>query len=102
MNVDITLLGWECIRCKHRWIPRNERKPTVCPKCKSVYWDTERIRSKNMVEKSHQPSYVLPSPLEERVQIYLTLRKMKLTFEEIQYLISTDIGTWNQQELTKD
>jgi transcription initiation factor IIE alpha subunit len=32
-----------CERCKHKWVPRGQvNKPTVCPKCKSPYWDRER------------------------------------------------------------
>lgn len=31
-----------CKRCKHIWIPRANKKPKVCPKCKSPYWDIER------------------------------------------------------------
>lgn len=36
------LMRFECLRCGHSWIPREERKPLVCPKCKSPYWDTIR------------------------------------------------------------
>ncbi len=33
--------GWRCERCGHEWIPRTfETTPTVCPKCKSPYWQT--------------------------------------------------------------
>ena len=28
-----------CERCKHEWITRSIKKPTVCPKCKNPYWD---------------------------------------------------------------
>jgi hypothetical protein len=39
----IKLEGYLCLRCNHKWLPReNNRKPTVCPKCKSPYWDTPR------------------------------------------------------------
>ncbi|MCJ7443057.1 MAG: hypothetical protein MUO26_00750 [Methanotrichaceae archaeon] len=30
---------FECLRCGHKWIPRSDQKPTVCPKCSSPYWD---------------------------------------------------------------
>jgi uncharacterized OB-fold protein len=32
----------KCLRCGHIWHPR---KPIVrlCPRCKSAYWDTEKI-----------------------------------------------------------
>ena len=33
-----------CKRCRYRWAPRVyiENKLSVCPKCKSVYWNKER------------------------------------------------------------
>jgi len=27
-----------CTRCRHEWPSKNEN-PTVCPKCKSPYWN---------------------------------------------------------------
>jgi NADH pyrophosphatase NudC (nudix superfamily) len=36
------LKGWECERCGHTWVPRDEDQPRVCPKCKSPYWDKPR------------------------------------------------------------
>jgi len=39
---EITLRGYKCSRCNHTWVPRDEGKPTVCPKCKSPYWDKPR------------------------------------------------------------
>lgn len=35
---------WVCQRCGHKWIPRHENRPKICPKCKSPYWDRERVR----------------------------------------------------------
>lgn len=34
----------ECLRCGHKWRPRNDVPPTVCPnpKCKSPYWNKPR------------------------------------------------------------
>jgi len=29
-----------CLRCGHIWIPRQD-VPNICPKCKSVRWNTE-------------------------------------------------------------
>ena len=31
-----------CKRCKHSWVPR-KGEVTVCPKCKSPYWNTKRV-----------------------------------------------------------
>lgn len=40
---EITLKGYQCERCNHKWIPREENEiPRVCPKCKSPYWDKPR------------------------------------------------------------
>jgi len=33
---------YDCKRCGHEWIPRTDKKPTICPSCKSPYWDSER------------------------------------------------------------
>lgn len=40
----ITLKGYLCERCGHKWVPKEDTKgkPKVCPKCKSPYWDTPR------------------------------------------------------------
>lgn len=35
--------GYECERCDHQWVPRRKKEePTVCPTCKSPYWDKPR------------------------------------------------------------
>jgi predicted Zn-ribbon and HTH transcriptional regulator len=34
--------GWKCERCGHDWIPKTAKKPTVCPACKSPYFDRPR------------------------------------------------------------
>lgn len=37
---EVMLKGYQCERCEHKWVPRNEGDfPTVCPKCKSPYWN---------------------------------------------------------------
>ena len=36
---QVTLNRYKCERCEHIWLPRDQNKPTVCPKCKSPYWD---------------------------------------------------------------
>lgn len=42
-RVPITVMGYRCERCNHEWIPKDsEREPTVCPKCKSPYWNKPR------------------------------------------------------------
>ena len=38
--IEIKKKGFKCERCEHEWVPHNiKNKPTVCPKCKSPYWD---------------------------------------------------------------
>jgi predicted Zn-ribbon and HTH transcriptional regulator len=41
------LREYECKRCGHRWVP-NKPNPTVCPKCKSYFWN----KPKKVKEKS--------------------------------------------------
>jgi len=32
-----------CKRCGHDWASRQVR-PTICPKCKSPYWDKDKVK----------------------------------------------------------
>jgi hypothetical protein len=43
-KITFKVEGYECSRCGHRWIPRTktDTEPTICPKCKSPYWDKPR------------------------------------------------------------
>lgn len=38
-----------CTRCGGTWYPRTPKRPDVCPRCKSKYWDKPR-----RVKKSEQ------------------------------------------------
>ena len=41
----IKIQAFRCDRCDHTWAPRDStKKPCVCPKCKSPYWDVPRTR----------------------------------------------------------
>lgn len=31
-----------CQKCNYQWIPRRERPPRVCPKCKCAKWQNYR------------------------------------------------------------
>lgn len=42
MQKTITLPVWTCKRCNHEWIGKSQDKPTICPKCKTPYWDRPR------------------------------------------------------------
>lgn len=46
------LKGYRCERCEHTWVPREESSPTVCPKCKSPYWNKPRIDTAKSVEQA--------------------------------------------------
>ena len=40
-----------CERCGHEWPPRDAtKKPTVCPKCRSPYWDKPRKATKTTMK----------------------------------------------------
>ena len=36
----------KCLRCDHEWWPKSPQEPKICPGCKSIYWDRERVRPK--------------------------------------------------------
>lgn len=41
--VELKIKGFKCERCNHEWIPHNIKvEPTVCPSCKSPYWNKPR------------------------------------------------------------
>jgi predicted Zn-ribbon and HTH transcriptional regulator len=49
----ITLHGYQCERCGHVWVPRTkiDDEPTICPKCKSPYWNKPRKLSVPVKDK---------------------------------------------------
>jgi hypothetical protein len=40
-RVAITMMGFQCDRCGHKWVPRSEIEPDprVCPNCHSAWWN---------------------------------------------------------------
>jgi len=46
-KITFEVEGYECSRCGHKWVPRTktEIEPTICPKCKSPYWNKPRNAS---------------------------------------------------------
>ncbi len=42
----VTIKKQGCLRCGYKWYPKPKedkiKKPIVCPKCKSPYWDREK------------------------------------------------------------
>lgn len=50
----IPIEHYVCLRCGHKWIPRLEDKPRVCPGCKSPYWDIPKKANNNQeIEVKH-------------------------------------------------
>ena len=51
----VTIKKETCLRCNHKWYPKpsngNVKKPMVCPKCKSPYWDTPKKVKKDESKK---------------------------------------------------
>ena len=41
--------AYRCERCEYEWLPRKQDAPlpTVCPKCKSPYWNRPRAKEKS-------------------------------------------------------
>jgi predicted Zn-ribbon and HTH transcriptional regulator len=40
---SVAFEGFRCERCANEWVPRDKsQEPTVCPKCKSPYWNNPR------------------------------------------------------------
>lgn len=36
--MKVKLPKFECLRCGHKWSPKNEETPLRCAFCKSPYW----------------------------------------------------------------
>ena len=51
---EIKIIHFQCTRCKHTWIPRDTKKPKVCPNCNSPYWNKERGWYKMKKKKEDQ------------------------------------------------
>jgi len=47
--VETMLKGYQCESCDHKWTPREDERPRVCPKCKSAYWDV--VRKQDMAKR---------------------------------------------------
>jgi len=56
-NYIMSLLVLICLRCNHNWIARTE-KPRFCPKCKSLYWDKERKRIKEIKQLNDKKGHI--------------------------------------------
>lgn len=50
---QVFILGNCCYRCSHKWVQREEsEKPTICPSCKSPYWDKPKKRFLKNINKN--------------------------------------------------
>ena len=43
-KIKFEVEGYQCERCKHKWVPRNKEEPSVCPECKSPYWNKPKTK----------------------------------------------------------
>lgn len=51
-GVNVLILGHRCYRCKHAWVPRDIGEiPTICPNCKSPYWNKPKTKFKKGEKK---------------------------------------------------
>ncbi len=50
-KTEITVPGYKCERCGHEWKPRRKEEPTVCPKCKSPYWNKPKTLKQSDTDK---------------------------------------------------
>ena len=57
---DLTngLLG--CYRCAHLWRPAHPRRPRLCPRCKSRFWDVPILRPIRLGRRSGIAEVLLP------------------------------------------
>ncbi len=49
----------KCLRCGHKWHPRSDNRPQLCPACKSRAWDKKRTRNIKHKIKSKTKGTVL-------------------------------------------
>ncbi len=68
---EISLLGYICDRCNHKWVPRTNstHKPIVCSACKSPYWNIPRkISSQDKVKKRNKKEHfdLFPTKIKNR------------------------------------
>jgi hypothetical protein len=40
----------KCLKCDHEWMPRYEKIPEYCPKCKNGQWNEPRKRKRKVVK----------------------------------------------------
>ncbi len=97
---------FKCLRCYHEWASKQEH-PTICPKCKSPYWDREPKASKWYLSVN-QPEHPRANKRGRVRRAVLVLEK-KLgrflePFEEVHHIngIITDDRIENLELLTRE
>jgi len=51
MRIELPTL--ECLRCGHKWIPRNATPPKTCPGCNSPYWNKPKWKGVGRTPEWH-------------------------------------------------
>jgi predicted Zn-ribbon and HTH transcriptional regulator len=46
---EILLLQCVCEKCGHAWITRTQGTPKICPECKSVRWNEEKVKETEII-----------------------------------------------------
>jgi hypothetical protein len=78
MRKNFLVPGFVCERCRHEWIGRQirigasrfliEHEPTVCPRCKSPYWNQSRRVSRGKAELIRRNVPRPPKPEKPTIQ----------------------------------
>jgi hypothetical protein len=83
----VQIRGFRCERCSHEWAPREPNQaPTVCPKCKSPYWNRPR---KDDVKPEHRVICEWKAPELDGKTVEYTLAKKR---EGIGWFSVSDLG----------
>ena len=57
-EIKIRIKVYVCLRCVHLWEKRKKEDnvvPITCPNCNSPYWNTTRVRGKEISQKKLLP-----------------------------------------------
>lgn len=65
--VEVKLPELECLRCGHKWTPRKS-VVTVCPKCKSPYWNKKEESDAKTLRKRAEKLYAEAKALRKQAE----------------------------------
>ena len=86
----VQIWGFRCERCEHEWAPREpDQAPTVCPKCKSPYWNRPR---KDDVKPEHRVTCKWKVANLDRKTVEFELRRDGKTLRGAGRFSATDLG----------